>query len=205
MSRIVIGVTGFKHAGKSSIAKYLSRRFGFARMRFAHPMKEMLRAFLRARGCPEDVIEEMIEGSLKEVPSPYLNGRTPRHAMQTLGTEWGRDQMHEDLWLDAWGDSLSTIPPDCPVVVDDCRFENEFDRIRQLNGQIWRVVRPLNRAQKNDLHASEINQVELVADEVIVNNNTMAQLFVRVDAAFHRLTTKPTPTTETIKVIVHGN
>ena len=40
--------------------------------------------------------EAHIEGALKEVPCELLGGKTPRYAMQTLGTEWGRDTDQQD-------------------------------------------------------------------------------------------------------------
>jgi hypothetical protein len=48
-------------------------------VKFAGPLKSMCMAL--------GLTEAHIEGHLKEVPCELLCGQTPRHAMQTLGTE----------------------------------------------------------------------------------------------------------------------
>ena len=47
----------------------------------------MLRKLLACQGADAEMIRRMIDGDLKEAPTPLLEGRTPRHAMQTLGTD----------------------------------------------------------------------------------------------------------------------
>jgi hypothetical protein len=85
----------------------------------------------------------MIEGDLKHVPSPYLNDQTPRHAMQTLGTEWGRNCMGEEFWVSAAREQIEmSFENGLNVVVDDVRFPNEADMIRDLGGVMVRIRRP---------------------------------------------------------------
>ena len=55
-------------------------------MGFAGPLKAMLRAYCEAVGVGPAMTEAMIEGGLRELPSPYLAGRSPRYAMQHLGS-----------------------------------------------------------------------------------------------------------------------
>ena len=133
---MIIAFTGYAGAGKSAAAKILVEN-GWTRAKFAAPLKNMLRSLLHDQGVIPELIEEMIEGRLKESPSPLLNGRTPRHAMQTLGTEWGRTCIDEDLWVDAAMRSVSG-----PTVFDDCRFSNEVAAIREAGGTIIEIQRP---------------------------------------------------------------
>ena len=134
---MIIAFTGYAGAGKSAAAKILVEN-GWTRAKFAAPLKNMLRSLLRDQGVKDEfVIDEMIEGRLKEQPTHYLNGRTPRHAMQTLGTEWGRTCIDEDLWVDAAMRSVSG-----PTVFDDCRFPNEAAAIREAGGTIIEIQRP---------------------------------------------------------------
>ena len=109
-----IALCGPAGAGKSTVAAFLEREAGCTRHRFAKPLKDMLRAI--------GLTEREIEGDLKEVPCPALMGRTPRHALVTLGTEWGRDLIHPDLWVNAWHRTL----PAGNVVTEDLRFRNEW-------------------------------------------------------------------------------
>jgi hypothetical protein len=137
------GLAGLAGSGKGACADYLVQRHGFVRVKFAGPLKAMLRALLREMDVGPVTIERMIEGNLKEVPSPYFNGFSPRHAMQTLGTEWGRDLIGEDFWVDAWRSAVSErLKAGSKVVVDDCRFGNEARMIWRLGGVLLSVVRP---------------------------------------------------------------
>ena len=162
---MIVGLSGYAGSGKSTAAKALID-LGFERRKFARPLKDMLRALLRAQGEDEDVIEEMIEGCLKGSPSELLNGATPRHAMQTLGTDWGRALICENLWSDAALRNMGAY-----VVFDDVRFENEAAGIRDVGGIIVRIHRP-GVGPVND-HVSE----ELVVpDYAIFNDETPEHL-----------------------------
>ena len=135
---VVIAFAGKAGAGKSTCADHLINQHGFERIKFASALKEMLRTFLRYRGAAPELIERMVEGDLKERPSPLLNDQTPRRALQTLGTEWGRQLIHENLWVDTERDHL---PKWGRFVCDDCRFPNEAAMIRGVGGKLIQVVR----------------------------------------------------------------
>lgn len=140
MSRL-IAFTGLAGAGKSTAADALVEE-GWVRVKFADPLKNMMRAFYRSCGLEDSAyIEARIEGTMKEEPDPFLKGRTPRHAMQTLGTEWGRDCVHQNLWVEAWSQKvMNMFDRDLDVVVDDCRFPNEAAAVRSLGGRIVEVT-----------------------------------------------------------------
>lgn len=132
--RTIIAFTGLAGSGKSTAALHLEKNHGFARVRFAGPLKAMLAAL----GCTH----EEIDGSHKEFPCNLLGGKTPRHAMQTLGTEWGRELIANDLWIRAWKAAVDRLPAGVPVVVDDCRFPNEAEVVKAAGGLIIHVNRP---------------------------------------------------------------
>ena len=132
---ILIGICGLKGSGKSEIASRLSATLSAQRVRFASPLKDMLRAL----GLNEDEIE----GPLKELPCDKLCGQTPRHAMLTLGTEWGREMIGRDIWLDAWRRSaLSHLAAGQNVIAEDLRFPNEHQALVEAGGIVLRVARP---------------------------------------------------------------
>ena len=157
----VIGLCGLAGAGKSTAARHLVEHHGFVRRPFAGLLKGMLRQLLAAQGVPADMVEQMVEGDLKEVPTSYLGGRTPRFAMQTLGTEWGR-ALAPSLWIEAWTASLAGLER---VVADDVRFDNEAAAVRALGGTIVEVRRP-GLARLPGAHASEAG----VAADVVIEN-----------------------------------
>jgi hypothetical protein len=119
------------------------------------------------------VANDMIDGHLKEAPTPFLSGRSPRHAMQTLGTEWGRDQMNENFWVNI---TLQRVKLFDRVVISDVRFPNEVDMIRKLGGMVVRVERQIGDVPA-DLHPSEAWIPHLTVDAVLNNRWPSADLF----------------------------
>jgi hypothetical protein len=169
MRRTIIGLCGPAKSGKSLAAQYLANEYGFERVRFAGPLKAMLAAL----GLSPDEID----GDLKEQPSALLGGQTPRHAMITLGTEWGRQLIDPDLWINAWRLAVDRLPPGVPVVVEDCRFANEAGEIRLLGGLTVRLDRRGAGIGVN--HESEA--ANFTPDGAIDNNDTPEALCDKLD------------------------
>lgn len=175
----LIGVTGRKYHGKDTVARELVLK-GYAIVRFAGPLKAMLRAFYVEHGIDAATIERKIEGDLKEQPCPLLRGKSPRYAMQTLGDEWGRQQIADDLWVESLLYRAENVEK---AVVPDVRYPNEQQAIHRAGGEVWRVNAG-NRVPNNDSsgHASE--QVEkLHVDKEIWNEGTPFELSATVKAA----------------------
>jgi hypothetical protein len=74
----------------------------------------------------------------------WLDGKTPRQLMQTLGTEWGRELVHDNLWVKLAQRRIEQhrAASTKPLVFDDCRFDNEAQLIRGLGGIVVNLYRP---------------------------------------------------------------
>lgn len=175
MERVIVALTGKAGSGKSTAAEGLARDHGFVRVRFADPLKNMLRSLYRDAGLDEAEIERRIEGDLKEVPCEVLCGRTPRQAMQWLGTEWGRNMVAPDFWTRLW---TRRAKRHARVVVEDCRFENEAQTVRRARGLIVRVERPGLAPIAAGGHVSEAGGVD--ADALVENGGPKESLWKRV-------------------------
>jgi hypothetical protein len=166
---MIIALTGYAGSGKSTAAKILVERHGFTLVKFAGPLKQMLRCL--------GLGDREIEGDLKEEPHIVLGYKTPRYAMQTLGTEWGRDLIGVDLWANvAMESTWAVLDQGGRVVIDDCRFLNEAAAVRTEGGIIVEVMRPGVGPQSG--HASE-NQIP-DPDRLLVNGGTVEDLALRV-------------------------
>lgn len=168
--RAIVALCGEKGAGKDTAALPLLAA-GFANVKMADGLKIMLRAFLTYRGADPATVNRMIDGDLKETPSALLNGRTPRHAMQTLG-DWGRNHMHTDLWLDVTCDRLDQVGD---AVITDVRYPNEANRVRGLGARLYRIERPGHGGE--DTHSSETQIRGLRVDGVLSNIAVNAEAF----------------------------
>jgi hypothetical protein len=170
----VIGLCGPEGAGKSTAAAILAEEFPFTVRPFAKPLKDMLRAI----GVPEVCLTGSPEQ--KESPLDIFGGKSARHAMQTLGTEWGRNCITPDFWTRAW------LATHCPywtgVLADDVRFPQEVDAIKKLGGRVICIVRSWADFDRVPKHPSE-DFAKLPFDQVVWNDGTIETLRKRLLAA----------------------
>jgi hypothetical protein len=169
--RIIIGIVGLAGSGKTLVARHLVEKHGFARSRFAAPLKEMIKVGL-------GLSDAHLDGELKNEPIPSCGGCTARHLMQTLGTEWGRRMVHSDIWVNRWREVVLADATRL-VVVDDVRFPNEASAVKSVGGSIWRIVRPGLSSMD---HPSERAQRNIQEDFLINNATTISEMIRSVDA-----------------------
>lgn len=166
----MIGVAGPAGAGKSLVASMVP---GALVMQFADPLYAMLSQLL---GLPEHVLRHpVVKGKTVE----WL-GHTPRTLLQTLGTEWGRQTVAEDLWVRIGMERAARALEAGveTVVFADVRFANEAATIRERGGQVWHVTRP---GVGRDSHVSEAGIQVVDGDRVIENGGTVGDLRFAVE------------------------
>lgn len=183
---ILIGVTGQKGSGKDTFAKRLYRH-GFIQLRFADTLKDMLRVLLAAGGIQhQEDIEQWIEGRLKETPCPILGGKTPRFAMQTLGTEW-RNMIDEQLWTRITESQIRISQQERKqelIVITDLRFQHELEMIKRLGGLAVRITRP---GYEPSAHPSEAGIASLQVEFEFLNDLGISELYDKADAMLEYL------------------
>ena len=155
---MIIGISGPAGAGKDTIADWIVQSTGqFRKVSFAAPIKAMLSVGL-------GLTHQQLYGNLKEVIEERY-GKTPRDMMQTLGTEWGRRLVADDIWVQA----LLQDENIGNVVIADVRFDNEAKLIRKKGGFIIGITGRKNEDVPD--HASETG-VTLAARDMIINNSS---------------------------------
>ncbi len=146
----MIGLSGEAGCGKDTLAEQFVLHDVYEQYRFADPIKNMLAQF----HIRPDVWEDH---DRKETVIPWL-GKSPRFLAQTLGTEWGRDLIHPDVWvlfaMGRW--NVVNAGKDGRMVISDVRFQNEAKWITQAGGILVKIERPDNdHEMDNAAHASE--------------------------------------------------
>jgi adenylate kinase family enzyme len=189
----LIALVGAKQSGKTTVSTTLVTHYGFQRVRFADALKRMLRTL--------GLTEAQIEGDQKEVPASLLGGKTPRWAMQSLGTEWGRNLISQDIWVNACRQQVADLlGQGKKVVIDDCRFPNEVAMIHELTGELWRIRRSevemqigpvtrwmVQRGWSKTIHPSELYWPDFKAQVEIKNDARLTDLQEQVRKALRRM------------------
>jgi hypothetical protein len=176
---ILVGFAGRKRAGKTLATEILMQAHGFIGMGFAQPMRTFVADLL---GISQEDLD-----TIKEHPLPQFNGITPRKMLQTLGTEWGRDTVHPDLWvLTGMTAADRARAAGYAVAFSDVRFINEAEAIRQRGGYIIEIARDAAE-NSGDTHVSEAPLPAPLVDGTVVNNGTPQELYEAIVDELKRL------------------
>jgi hypothetical protein len=163
---ITVGIAGKARSGKDSLAKLAFP--DWFHLAFANPIKEMEEIVLEGiENIPED----------KEEIIPEL-GVSRRHIQQTLGTDWGREMIHPDIWVMCAmreAQDVELMHPDLPgIIFTDVRLDNEADWIRSRGGWIIHINRP--DAPEVRKHSSELGVRHDATDLIVENNGSLDDL-----------------------------
>lgn len=167
----LVAISGLARCGKDTLAKALVGQFGYRKYSFAEPLYKMLNTlpYLEHLGSHMETAE-------KEAEIAFY-GKSPRRLLQTLGTEWGRNFVHPDIWIRIMEDKLQNkfdITRHSSYVISDLRFPNEAEWVRKIGGLVVRVHR--NHEVNVAKHVSEEGFPMLPQDIRISNDGTIEQL-----------------------------
>ena len=160
----LIGIAGKARSGKDTAANYLLEKLGddWSSASFADPMKAML-----------GVIGVNCSDAAKDLPKNQY-GVSTRHMLQTLGTEWGRNGIGSNFWIDVFEKYNAG---QC-VIVPDVRFENEAELIREHGVLICIEGR-------GGIEGGHISERKLQYDDrdiYIDNRGSLSELYEKLDS-----------------------
>jgi len=172
-------------SGKTTTANILLRDYNYKVKPFAEPLKRMIERFLFEAGYTVVEIDEYMTTKKEEMLRVnWDRPLTMRYLMQTLGTEWGRECLGENIWVNVWKKSLDFN--NCKgIVADDVRFLNEANTIRENGGEVWCVVRDVHTIESTLKHASEGGLDKFEFDKYIFNTSTIEHLETNVRCAMN--------------------
>ncbi|MBR6517045.1 MAG: hypothetical protein IKT40_09450 [Bacilli bacterium] len=184
----IIGFCGRCQGGKTELAN-ICEEYGYQKISFATPLKTLVANLL---GCDINEVnklktanfdfictEDVCEYISKECEIPIDNVKykllgyifhNTREMMQIIGTDIIR-QYNNDWHINKMRE---IIKPNIRYVIDDVRFPNEANLIKELNGDLWFVVRPLFNNVSN--HESENSLKWQSFDNIIINDGKLEYL-----------------------------
>lgn len=169
----IIGVCGKAKAGKDEmVVQYfknslhpLAQTHAFAdavKHSASGFFKEPIRNFYE---CKDDISEQW--------------GISYREMLQKIGTDFARNMIHEDFWVQMLETKLKGIPDTIKLVfITDVRFDNEATWIHSKGGAVIELIReghiPLEGIEAQ--HSSEDGISEELVDYRILNNTSVEDL-----------------------------
>lgn len=165
----IIGITGPARIGKDTAAHFIKGKMPIYQLAsFADPIKEMLRVGL-------GISSSQLYGDHKEDIDPRY-GVSTRYLMQTLGTEWGRNLIGQDIWVNAMLEHINQSN-DGHFIIPDVRFESEAVMIRD-SGILIHIQG--THGLDSD-HVSE-NGVNIFREDITVDNSgTIDDYYLKLD------------------------
>lgn len=204
--RQLIGFCGLKGSGKDTSADYLVENYGYAKMSLASPIKDACLSIfgfpedhlwgassLRetpdkrylftgldpVTGVPlEEVKLDELRWWLRKDGEYFPRYLSPRLALTTMGTEWGR-RLCENIWVYSCLNSVRNLDTSRSAITD-VRFMNEIMAVQSAGGLVIRLL----RGERKSNHPSELelDNISLdVFDFVIDNRGTKGELFSCLD------------------------
>lgn len=169
VNQILVGIAGPARSGKNEVAKYLQKYHAFHEDSFAAPIRKCLMDIL---GLPFEKYEEV-----KQAPQAVFGGKTCREFMQKMGTEFGREMIYDNIWVDSCIVRMSAFER---AAISDVRFDNEANAIRERGGYIIHVDRPSIRIEQS-AHVSEKGIDPSLIDFSILNDQSLDNLYAQIE------------------------
>lgn len=167
---MIIGIAGYKGSGKDSIAEVLQTSFGFEKMSFAQPIKDLIHYTF---GIDKAILSgDGGERIFREQPLPDWFYLSPRDFMQKIGMAF-RNELHQDIWVKVLERDIKSSKRN--IVIPDVRFKNELELVNKY-GFCVGVHRP---GYNGDEHESEHGLDDVEFSKVFKNDSSQEMLYAQ--------------------------
>ena len=179
---LLLGLVGNKRVGKDTTANILAEKYGFERLAFAEPLKEVISLLFDIDTSDNTNID-------KEELTEY--GISRREFYQKFGTDFIHNdiynyfpQLEEHIprklfWIKKIFRKIEKLKKEGKklFVISDVRFIHEADYILKNGGLLIKITRPEINITK-DKHISELEVNKIPKDKIFyeIENKTIEQL-----------------------------
>ena len=187
----MIGLTGERGVGKSTVVKYLELKHNFENAHAFNVGKHMTLQMLLYMDVPYDTAYRMVYTDLRDVPSSYLPGKVScRYFMEKfgffmgkeLGPEWtlGAELKHLKQFIEYHDDNIKDSENAVRGIVFDS-IVYEAPLFKEKGGIIIRITRP-DADKTIEAPNTSKAQAEVKHDVEITNDGSLDQLHSAIDA-----------------------
>jgi hypothetical protein len=181
---MIIAISGKIGSGKSTVGDIFEKQ-GFVLDSFAKSVKDIcsiLFGYDRNKiegSTPADRLwrEKIDKNNTNLIGKDF----TPRDAMVLVGTEFGRNMIHPNIWIETL---FNRSDKNKDLLITDLRFPNEYEEIKKRGGIVIRINRPnltnlINNSNSSN-HISECALDNHNFDYVINNDGTLYDLEISI-------------------------
>lgn len=179
--KFILAIAGELESGKTTVADFLTSAmeahgvaWTFHDLPFADRLKNGAAAM---HGYDRELLDK--DWYKREI-DPIL-GITRREVLQKLGTEYGRNMIRRDIWINYNKLDIQAVldaDNDDSIQVADLRFQNELEALESFRDApgvklvTIKVKNPASTVDYSGCHESELPLADELFDFVIVNDKT---------------------------------
>ena len=173
---VLIGIVGLKRTGKDTMGDYLVKKYGYNKVAFADPIKDILKILF---GWDRSFLESNMKDEHSELDI------IPRDMMKWIGTDIFQYEIYKKfpnlkikkntIWIEAIKNKIKDIDK---TVISDVRFLHEVEFIRENNGiLIYIDMKELNMNLDYDLNTIIRNNINYRVE----NKSTKNDFYKNID------------------------
>lgn len=188
----VIGLGGRLRSGKDAVADHLVAKHGFAKNGMSDPLLEAALVLDPYVAWDYDHVTPGTLTRLSEMVrvAGYVEAKKNpevRRFLQVLGTDFGRQMVGENLWVDMAEKTIyKHFREGRSVAITGIRYPNEVEMIRQAGGvSVW-VERDSQASADHSAHISENGVGPDDFDITLSNRGTLGDLYSAIDGLVER-------------------
>lgn len=203
----ILGIIAPKQNGKSTTANYLSKNHLFREYGFADAGKRGLQEMfdftdeqlwgteeqkeaidprwgISARRMMQIVLTELFQFDIQKHLKPEefkfkeLGRRIWVHKFKLWFEE--QEKQHKIRFIEAKIAGLVNGKiPEFKIVITDMRYPHEAEIVKEMGGQIWKVINP--NKENSDNHSSETEYQQVKEDKLIINDGSLEDLYKKIE------------------------